>query len=171
MNNRFVVQKHNASHLHYDFRLEMEDVLKSWAVPKGPSLDPADKRLSIQVGDHSLSYFDFEGVIREGYGAGSVMVWDLGTWEPLTNLSSQKDKYNMLVAGRMKFHLHGTKLNGEFSFTRIRPKNWLLIKKHDEFAVSGYDIEAESLSKSALTQHTMDEVVATGKYLTNECGE
>jgi bifunctional non-homologous end joining protein LigD len=159
--NRFVVQKHNASHLHYDFRLEMDGVLKSWAIPKGPSLNPADKRLAVQVGDHSLSYFDFEGIIKAGYGAGQVMVWDVGVWYSLDGTS---------LAGNLKFRLEGKKLNGEFTLIRLhnRPKDWLLIKKHDEFATSSYNID--DFDGSVLTQRNMAEIAAGDRFLTTECG-
>ena len=155
---RFVVQKHRASHLHYDFRLEMEGVLKSWAVPKGPSLDPADKRLAMQVEDHPVSYFHFEGIIPPGnYGAGTVMVWDTGTWEPLGNASE------MLRKGDLKFRLKGKKLKGEFVLARMRSRRpgskgteWLLIKKRDEHASAGYAIN--DYDWSALTRRSLDEI-------------
>src|SRR5215469_5180426 len=157
---RFVVQRHRATRLHYDFRLEMEGVLKSWAVPKGPSLDPADKRLAMMVEDHPVSYFHFEGIIPTGnYGAGSVMVWDTGTWEPIredgkqqysTVPEAEKDKLAsaMLARGDLKFRLHGEKLQGDFALAHMRSRRpgskgneWLLIKKRDDHATEGYDID------------------------------
>ena len=169
---RFVVQKHRATRLHYDFRLEMDGVLKSWAVPKGPSMDPADKRLAMQVEDHPVSYFDFEGTIPEGnYGAGTVMVWDLGTWEPLSP-QPVKGKYvagteaeaaAMLQKGDLKFRLHGQRLKGDFALIHMRARRpgskgteWLLIKKHDEYAVEGYDIE--QYDSSVLSKRSMAEI-------------
>jgi bifunctional non-homologous end joining protein LigD len=156
--NRFVVQKHAASHLHYDFRLEMEGVLKSWAVPKGPSLDPADKRLAMMVEDHPVSYFDFEGIIPEGnYGAGTVMVWDMGTWEPLG------DAHAMLAKGDLKFKLTGKKLNGEFVLAHMKARRpgskgneWLLIKKKDDAAQPGFDID--KLDWSVLTKRSLKKI-------------
>ena len=155
---RFVVQKHRASHLHYDFRLEMEGVLKSWAVPKGPPLDPANKRLAMQVEDHPVSYFDFEGTIPEGnYGAGAVMVWDTGTWEALGDAAA------MLKKGDLKFKLHGEKLKGEFVLAKMRSSRmgskgteWLLIKKKDEFAKRGDNLE--KLDYSVLTNRSLNEI-------------
>jgi bifunctional non-homologous end joining protein LigD len=175
---RFVVQKHQASHLHYDFRLEMDGALKSWAIPKGPPLDPAEKRLAMQVEDHPVSYFDFEGIIPEGnYGAGTVMVWDVGTWEPLG------DPHEMLNKGDLKFRLHGQKLNGEFVLAKMRSRllspgskgtEWLLIKKRDEYAKPGFDIDA--LDQSALTGRTLKEIAETrdqpsGKAIARRPGE
>lgn len=155
---RFVVQMHDATRLHYDFRLELDGVLKSWAVPKGPSLDPADKRLAMQVEDHPVSYFDFEGVIPEGnYGSGTVMVWDVGTWTP------QGDAQPMLKKGDLKFRLDGKKLQGEFALVHIRSRRsaskgneWLLIKHRDAYSQAGYDID--QYDYSVLTKRTLDQI-------------
>ena len=135
---RFVVQKHDASHLHYDFRLEMAGVLKSWAVPKGPSLNPADKRLAMMVEDHPFDYRDFEGIIPAGnYGGGTVIVWDEGTYEPLEEKGlSRKDQEKLLLkglySGNLKFILHGTKLKGEYALFQMKgrgERSWILVKK------------------------------------------
>jgi bifunctional non-homologous end joining protein LigD len=155
---RFVVQKHRATRLHYDFRLEMEGVLKSWAVPKGPSLDPADKRLAMQVEDHPVSYFDFEGTIPVGnYGAGTVMVWDVGTWE------AQGSAAEMLGKGDLKFRLNGEKLKGDFALVHMKARRpgskgneWLLIKHRDIYVQEGYNIDAYDYS--VLTKRTMDQI-------------
>ena len=169
---RFVVQRHRATRLHYDFRLEMDGVLKSWAVPKGPSLDPADKRLAMQVEDHPVSYFDFEGTIPEGnYGAGTVMVWDVGKWEPLSPVpvngqyvpGTEKDAAAMLAKGDLKFRLQGKRLNGDFALVHIKARRsdskgneWLLIKKKDESVVAGFDID--QYNTSVLTDRTMEQI-------------
>ncbi len=137
----FVVQKHAASHLHYDFRLEMDGVLKSWAIPKGPSMNPQEKRLAIMVEDHPIDYKNFEGTIPEGnYGAGTVIVWDSGTYTLADEQNEgeiiKKFKEN-LKEGHVSFILNGKKLKGEFALVRlkIRQKNaWLLIKKDDQYA-------------------------------------
>jgi bifunctional non-homologous end joining protein LigD len=170
---RFVVQKHRASHLHYDFRLEMEGVLKSWAVPKGPSLDPADKRLAMQVEDHPVSYFHFEGIIPpNNYGAGTVMVWDTGTWEPLkedysdhadSRAEREKQAAAMLAKGDLKFRLHGEKLKGDFVLAKMRSKRpgskgteWLLMKKRCDDAVAGYNID--KYDYSVLSKRSLNEI-------------
>jgi bifunctional non-homologous end joining protein LigD len=150
----------------------MEGVLKSWAVPKGPSLDPADKRLAMEVEDHPVSYFDFEGIIPEGnYGAGSVMVWDVGTWEPLspTPVNGQyvpgtdAEASAMLGKGDLKIRLHGKRLNGDFAMIHIKARRpgskgneWLLIKKHDDAVVEGYNID--DYDTSVLTKRTMKQI-------------
>jgi bifunctional non-homologous end joining protein LigD len=157
---RFVVQKHHASHLHFDFRLEMEGVLKSWAVPKGPSLDPADKRLAMMVEDHPVSYFDFEGIIPPGnYGAGAVQVWDVGTWEPVG------DPHAMLAKGDLKFRLKGKKLKGEFVLAHMRSRRpgskgteWLLIKKRDEGVQEGFDANSKKLDWSVLSKRSLEQI-------------
>jgi len=131
----YVIQKHQASHLHYDFRLEWNGVLLSWAVPKGPSLDPSVKRLAMQVEDHPVEYGDFEGVIPEGeYGGGTVMVWDRGSWTP-----EVRDVDAAMAKGDLKFTLYGAKLKGSWVLVRTRGfggkrSSWLLIKHRDRFA-------------------------------------
>jgi bifunctional non-homologous end joining protein LigD len=169
---RFVVQMHDATRLHYDFRLEMEGVLKSWAVPKGPSLDPADKRLAMQVEDHPVSYFDFEGNIPEGnYGAGTVIVWDVGTWQPLSPVmvegeyvpGTEKEAAAMIAKGDLKFRLNGKRLKGDFALVKMKGRRpgskgneWLMIKKHDQYVVEGYDIEA--IDTSVLSGRSLEKV-------------
>jgi bifunctional non-homologous end joining protein LigD len=154
----FVVQKHQASHLHYDFRLQVGDVLKSWAIPKGPSINPSHKRLAIQVEDHPIEYRNFEGTIPSGeYGAGIVMVWDFGIYEPLGGQDLQKS----IQEGRIRFRLEGKKLKGGFILIKTKYQanrnSWLLIKENDTFARKGYDITKEQV-KSAKTGLTLKEI-------------
>src|ERR1700722_13789646 len=140
---RFVVQKHDASHLHYDFRLQLNGALKSWAVPKGPSMNAADKRLAVQVEDHPVSYINFSGTIPKGnYGAGTVEIWDKGNFTPIDGKGKEiTEKLAMqgLKNGELKFVLKGKKLKGEFVLVRLKndEKNWLLIKHKDAHAVNG----------------------------------
>ena len=137
---RFVVQKHQASHLHYDLRLELDGVLKSWAIPKGPSLDPADKRLAMMVDDHPLDYRNFEGVLPEGYGAGAVLIWDEGAFVALNQSDREGSEAAFregLERGQFTFSVAGQKLKGEFAlirFARAGKTTWLLAKKRDSFA-------------------------------------
>jgi bifunctional non-homologous end joining protein LigD len=145
---KFVVQRHAATNLHYDFRLEMEGVLKSWAVPKGPSMDPHDKRLAMMVEDHPFDYRTFEGVIPEGnYGAGIVEIWDEGTYEAEGEPDRKKGEKLLLQElgkGSIKFILHGKKLKGSFALVKIASRGenaWLLIKHKDEYAEEGYSSE------------------------------
>jgi len=162
---RFVIQKHDASRLHYDFRLEIDGVLVSWAVPKGPSTDPGDKRLAVQTEDHPLGYIDFEGVIPEGeYGAGTVLVWDTGTYR---NLNARKGPHSRsmedsLDSGLIEVSLEGEKLQGGYALKRTRggsKPRWLLIKMKDEHA----DARRRPTStepESVISGKTLDEIVA-----------
>lgn len=164
----FVIQKHDARNLHFDLRLELDGVMKSWAVPKGPSLDPSVKRLAMQVEDHPIEYNDFEGIIPEGeYGGGTVMLWDRGTYaypekvpDPVARLRQGYAK------GDLKFELRGKRLRGSWVLVRIRrgdpnKPQWLLIKHRDRFAKPGSDIVAEKLTSIA-TRRTM-KGIATGR--------
>ncbi|BAV10366.1 bifunctional non-homologous end joining protein LigD [Filimonas lacunae] len=170
---RFVIQKHDASHLHYDFRLEMDGVLKSWAVPKGPSTDPSVKRLAMMVEDHPYDYRTFEGIIPEGnYGAGTVIVWDEGTYEPLEQAKTKKEQEKLLLkqlnAGSLKFALHGKKLKGEFALvhTHGRGENsWLLIKHRDKYAAT---TDITKKDKSVVSGKTLAKVEATSTHIYGE---
>lgn len=163
---RFVVQKHDARRLHYDLRLELDGVLKSWAVPKGPSLDPSTKSLAIEVEDHPIDYADFEGVIPQGeYGGGTVMVWDRGRWEP------DGDPRAGLKRGRLKFQLRGEKLSGGWALVRMRPRDdededkhqWLLRKLDDDAAVAEdrFDVREER-PRSVLTGRDLPQIASDG---------
>jgi bifunctional non-homologous end joining protein LigD len=162
---RFVVQQHHARAMHYDFRLELDGVLLSWAIPKGPSFDPADRRLAVHVEDHPLDYADFEGIIPTGeYGAGHVIVWDRGTWEPVG------DAHAGLAKGDFKFELAGEKLAGRWVLVRLRPKpgekreNWLLIKERDDHARprAEFDVTAEK-TLSVISGVSVEEVGEGGQ--------
>ncbi|MFZ0063332.1 MAG: DNA polymerase ligase N-terminal domain-containing protein [Pyrinomonadaceae bacterium] len=149
----FVIQKHRATALHYDFRLEADGVLKSWAVPKGPSLDPKVKRLAMQVEDHPVDYAKFEGVIPEGeYGGGTVMVWDYGTYKPenTTNVSEALRK------GELKFSLNGKKLKGSWVLVRTRERQWLLLKHRDYYTTE--EEVTELAPVSILTRRSLAEI-------------
>jgi len=151
---RFVVHEHKASRLHYDFRLEIAGVLKSWAVPKGPSMSPNDKRLAVMVPDHVLEYIDFEGIIPEGsYGAGPVVVWDAGEFKPLDTDNPEA----ALASGKFSFKLNGKKLKGAFALAQMKGlpkstgKEWLLMKKKDSYAKTDFTLKTE-LTPTRLAQ-------------------
>jgi bifunctional non-homologous end joining protein LigD len=152
----FVIQQHAARRMHYDFRLELDGVLLSWAVPKGPSLSPSEKRLAVRTEDHPLDYANFEGIIPKGqYGGGTVSVWDRGTWEP------EGDPHEAIKKGRLTFELHGEKLHGRWHLIRTRSTgkadNWLLFKSRDEAANENEDIVAKR-PESVITGRTLDEI-------------
>jgi bifunctional non-homologous end joining protein LigD len=149
----FVIQKHRASQLHYDFRLEVDGVLKSWAVPKGPSLDPTVKRLAMQVEDHPVDYAKFEGVIPEGeYGGGTVMVWDYGKYKPEEDMDPAKS----LEKGEFKFTLDGKKLKGSWVLVRTRDRQWLLLKHRDYYTTT--EEVTELAPVSILSRRTLKEI-------------
>jgi bifunctional non-homologous end joining protein LigD len=162
---RYLIQKHDASRLHYDFRLEWNGALMSWAVPKGPSENPDDKRLAVHVEDHPVSYGDFEGTIPEGeYGGGTVMLWDRGWWRP-----HQEDVEAALKQGKLSFELEGERLHGNWALVRLRarsPKdkdNWLLIKENDEFVRRSGKPLVERETVSVKSGRAMDEIAAGRK--------
>ena len=161
----FVIQKHAATRLHYDFRLEMEGVLKSWAIPKGPSYDPAVKRLAMMTEDHPYDYAAFEGVIPSGnYGGGNVIIWDNGTWE----LTEPEDPVKGIKSGKLAFRMYGKKMFGEWALVKIhgRPgskgNEWLLLKHRDEFANADVDV-TEVAPRSIISDLTVEEIGAVSK--------
>ena len=158
----FVIQKHAASHLHYDFRLELNGVMKSWAVPKGPSLDPTVRRLAMEVEDHPISYNTFEGTIPQGeYGGGTVMLWDRGTYQAEDGGGADALRRGY-EKGELRFQMHGKRLQGGFVLARLRRPGrpqWLLIKRRDEHADPDRDITAEETT-SIVSKRTMDEIAA-----------
>jgi len=165
----FVIQKHQASHLHYDFRLEMEGILKSWAVPKGPSYDPSVKRLAMMTEDHPYDYGSFEGVIPEGnYGAGNVIIWDTGTWE---FIEPGDDPVKAVQAGKLTFRLYGKKMFGEWALVKIRgrsPKGneWLLIKHRDQYANPNVDV-TEVAPRSVVSNLDVTEIGAERTWVSD----
>ena len=163
----FVVQKHRASHLHYDFRIEHDGVMLSWAVAKGPSLDPTVRRLAMMTEPHPMDYNDFEGVIPEGeYGGGTVMIWDRGTWEP-----ESPDVDRALAKGDLKMRLHGRKLKGSWVLVRMRDRQWLLIKHRDQYASSTVDLTVarpRSVVSPARSGPSPSPIQITGRSATHE---
>ena len=167
----FVIQKHQASHLHYDFRLEMEGVLKSWAVPKGPSYDPGTKRLAMMTEDHPYDYASFEGVIPAGnYGAGNVIIWDNGTWE---FIEPGDDPVKALKSGKLTFRMNGKKMFGEWALVKIggrsksdKGNEWLLLKHRDGFASEKVDV-TEVAPQSVVSGRTVEEVDPENVWISN----
>ena len=165
----YVIQKHDATRLHYDLRLELDGVMLSWAVTRGPSLIPGDKRLAIHVEDHPIEYNKFEGTIPKGqYGGGTVMVWDRGSWTP------EHDPHKGMQKGHLDFELHGEKLNGHWHLVRMRKRPgerqepWLLIKATDEHAAEKTDRDVlDELPNSAVTGRTLDKIAADTKRVWN----
>lgn len=158
---RFVIQQHDATRMHFDFRLEVDGVLRSWAVPKGPSADPRDRRLAVEVDDHPISWGGFEGRIRAGYGKGAVIVWDHGGYENLTERDGERIPLaQALREGHAVVRLDGRKVRGAYALRRVgqdaRPR-WLLVKVRDADADPGRDLVAE-LPRSVLTERTIDEL-------------
>jgi bifunctional non-homologous end joining protein LigD len=168
----FVIQQHHASHMHYDFRLEMEGVLKSWAIPKGPSYDPSVKRLAMMTEDHPYAYAKFEGVIpKNNYGAGNVIIWDQGTWD---FIEPGDDPVKAVKSGKLTFRLNGKKMFGEWALVRIsgrgrtggKGNEWLLLKHRDEFANDKIDI-TEVAPRSVVSNKLVDEVSPKNVWISN----